>query len=63
MALTPEEEAIDIEHALNRIEDVIVSGELPNNLSGDLMSQSLTEFYRKLSQRFAELQAKADQMQ
>jgi hypothetical protein len=56
MSLTPDEQALDIEQMLNRIEEIIVSEELPNNLAGDLMSQSLHEFHERLSVRIAELQ-------
>lgn len=58
MSLTPEERAMDIEQMLDRIEEIIVNGELPNNLAGDLMSQSLQEFRDKLAKRLTTLQDK-----
>lgn len=57
MKLTPKEQAIDIEKTLDRIEEIIVKRELPQGLVGDLMSQSLDEFHRKLAERFAKLQS------
>lgn len=56
MSLTPKEEAIDIEKALDEIETVIVENKLPNNLGGNLMSESLIEFHSKLSDRLSALQ-------
>ncbi|SIT81251.1 hypothetical protein SAMN05421665_1241 [Yoonia rosea] len=56
MSLTPEEQAMDIGQILDRIKEIIVNGELPDNLAGDLMSQSLTEFHEKLSKRLDALQ-------
>ena len=58
MKLTPQEGVMDIEQMLNRIEEIIDNGELPNNLAGDLMSKSLVEFHDKLSKRLAEIQGK-----
>jgi hypothetical protein len=56
MSLTPKEQVLDIEQMLARIEEIIIDGELPTNLAGDLMSQSITEFREKLSKKIAELQ-------
>ena len=56
MSLTPKEQAMDIDQMLHRIEEIIVKGELPDNLAGDLMSQSLAEFHEKLSERLDALQ-------
>lgn len=58
MKLTPQEQVMDIEQMLDRIEEIIVNGELPNNLAGELMSQSLHEFHDKLSKRLADIQDK-----
>lgn len=60
MTLTPNEQALDIEQMLDRIEAIIVSGELPTNLAGNLMSQSLHGFHERLAARLAELQARLD---
>ena len=56
MSHTSEKQVLGIEQMLDRIEDVIVNGELPTNLAGDLMSRSLIEFHEKLSTRLARLQ-------
>ncbi len=56
MSHTSEKQVLGIEQMLDRIEDVIVNGELPTNLAGDLMSRSLIEFHEKLSTRLASLQ-------
>lgn len=60
MSLTPKEQVMDIEQMLYRIEEIITKGELPNNLAGDLMSESLHEFHDKLSKRLGALQAKLE---
>ena len=56
MTLTPEEQITDIEQMLDRIEDIIVSGDLPKGLAGDLMSKAHMERYERLQLRLAELQ-------
>jgi len=60
MNLTPDEQALDIEQMLDCIEDIIVNEELPTNLAGDLMSQSIHEFHERLSARLAKLQARLE---
>jgi hypothetical protein len=57
MSLTTKEQVLDIEQMLARIKEIIIDEELPTNLAGDLMSQSITEFHEKLSKKLAELQA------
>jgi hypothetical protein len=57
MSLTPKEQILDIEHLLARIKEIIIDKELPTNLAGDLISQSIIEFHEKLSKKLAELQA------
>ncbi|WP_428541513.1 hypothetical protein [Rhodopila sp.] len=44
----PASERVGIEVLLARIENIILQGELPSNLAGNLMSRSLEEFYDKL---------------
>ena len=56
MTLTPEEQITDIEQMLDRIEDIIVSGDLPKGLAGDLMSKSHMDRYERLQDRLAKLQ-------
>lgn len=58
MSLTPKEQVMDINQLLDSIEEIIVKGELPDNLSGDLISQSLTDFHAKLSKKLDALQKK-----
>jgi len=50
-------ERAEMEALLDRIEDIILKGELPRNLAGDLMSQSLEKFYDKLSSRLEAIQS------
>lgn len=60
MTLTIQEQALDIKASINRIEDIISKGELPNNLAGDLMSQSHIERHDRLSKRLADLYAHSE---
>ena len=56
MMLTPEEQIEDIEQMLGKIEEIIVSGDLPKGLAGDLMSKSHMDRYERLQDRVAKLQ-------
>lgn len=56
MTLTPEEQIEDIEQMLDKIEEIIVSGDLPKGLAGDLMSKSHMDRYERLQDRLAKLQ-------
>ncbi|UMA67259.1 hypothetical protein LVO79_20990 (plasmid) [Roseivivax marinus] len=56
MTLTPEKQIEDIEQMLDKIEDIIVSGDLPKGLAGDLMSKSHMDRYERLQDRLAKLQ-------
>lgn len=56
MTLTPEEQVRDIEQMLDKIEEIIVSGDLPRGYAGKLMSKSHMDRYERLQVRLAELQ-------
>jgi len=51
MNLTTEEQVLDIEKMLDRIENILVSRELPTNLAGCLIGQSLHEAHDRLSEK------------
>lgn len=56
MNLTPNEQITDIEQMLTKIKDIIISGDIPKGLAGDLLSQSLLVRYDRLSAQLAQLQ-------